>query len=190
MRIKVSQSTRVYRRQHISGSNQEPNKDIIQAESEPSFDGVGTTFYPISAERLLKALDRSKKKLNKFFVDILRYTDLSALNLDSFYGSQIDEVNNIFYLCVTDGKPIEVNGEEVDPAEALDKYSIEDLSQYTKQPDDDIILKNISVYDLNQDVFDSDIIDTIVEENLQKGVHFKDIVVDYDDLKKILRIDV
>lgn len=188
MRITVSQSTRVYHRQHITGSEDNTSKDVIQAESEMSEDVSGTTFYVIPAEKLVKALDKSKRNLNKFFIDIIRYTDLTCLNIDDLYGSQIDEVNNVLYLCISNGQPIQVNGEEVDPFEALDKYTIEDLSQYTKQPDDKVILDHISIYELNPDVFDSDTIDTIVEQNLEKGVHFKDIVDDYDELRKILGI--
>ena len=188
MRIKVSESTRFYRH-NIVGSEQDPDQDIIHDEKQSYFTGIGTTFYAIPAERLLKALDRSKKKLNKFFVDIIRYTDFDALNIDNMYGSSIDDVNHTLYLCVTDGKPIKVNGEEIDPEEALNQYSIEDLAEYTEQPSDDLILKHITMYELNPEVFDSETIDTIVEENLQKGIHFKDIVKDYDELKKILSVD-
>ena len=189
MRIKVSESKRVLRGNNyhtIVGSAKDQEEDIIHDEKSSIFTGVGTTFYAIPAERLLKAFDRSRKKLNKFFVDIIRYTDLEALNPNSFYGSHIDTVNNVFYLCVSDGKPIKVNGEEIDPDEALDKYTIEDLAEYTEQPSDDLILQHVTMYELNPEVFDSDTIDTIVQENLEKGVHFKEIVKDYDELKRLL----
>lgn len=189
MRIKVSESRRVNRNYHtVVGAQKEEQDDIIHDEKQSFFTGVGTTFYPIPAERLLKAFDRARKKLNKFFVDIIRYTDLEALNVDEFYGSQIDTVNRVLYLCVTDGKPIKVNGEEVDPEEALDKYTIEDLAEYTEQPSDDLILKHISMYELNPEVFDADTIDMIVQDNLEKGVHFKDIVKDYDELRNAVNV--
>lgn len=189
MHIKVSQSTRFHSDHRIVGSVKEDQEDIIHDEKQTFFTGVGTTFYPISEERLLKALDRSKKKLNKFFVDIVRYSGVSALDLNDSYGTQIDDVNDTIYLCVSDGKPIKVNGEEIDPYEALDAYTIEDLSEYTEQPSDDTILKNITVYELNPDILDSNTIDTIVEDNLGKGVHFKEIVKDYEELKDLLDIE-
>ena len=64
----------------------------------------------------------------------------------NLFGSEI--IDDVLYICKTDGYEIQINGEDVEPEFALEDYSVEELSAYIDDADDDIITNSITTYEL------------------------------------------
>lgn len=104
----------------------------------------GTTFYKITEDQLLKFYDKIDNQILRFIVS---NNGFDAFNVDLMYGSKL--INRVLYLCVTDGRDIEVKGKMVDPESALDDYGISGVSDYVEDGTDDIIQRYITFYELN-----------------------------------------
>lgn len=108
--------------------------------------GFGTTYYKITENQLLKYFDKSKNQIVRFLVS---NNGFDAFNLDLLYGSRI--VDDVLYLCVTDGREIEINGNEADPESAIDDYGISGIQKYIKNVTDDIMGRYLTDYELTTD---------------------------------------
>lgn len=113
----------------------------------------GTRFFKIPIDVLKKAAE-DENILLKTLIDEEGW---GAINIDGMYGSKV--IGDTLYYCETDGEPIQVNGQEVDPEEALEEFQVDDLSDFIYDPSEDEIKKMISEYDIMP--FD---IDAIAEE--------------------------
>lgn len=115
---------------------------VIQAAKS-----LGTKFYRCTLDNILSALENSKDA-NIWVVESIRQNGLDALNIESgLFGSKI--IDNILYICRTDGKDITIDGESIDPEKALNLASIDQLSEYIEDADDKFIVKNITEYEVN-----------------------------------------
>ena len=105
----------------------------------------GTTYYVCKRSEVLNALDQNKS--NIILREMIRLYGLRCLNTDSaLFGSIVD--SGVLYLCVTDGREINVNGESVDPEKALLDYPIEELSEYIQPATNQIIQRYVTGYEL------------------------------------------
>lgn len=144
----------------------------INAAATPAKNS-GTTFYATTAEDIIKAYDDNSSNIwvRQAFIE----EGLDAIDYDNnLFGSAV--IGDTLYICVTDGKEIEVNGTLVDPETALTDYTLDDLSEYTKNASADIIRRYITEYEIKSPDFDKWAIDM-----LNDGVSFSDLVADYED---------
>ena len=144
----------------------------INAAATPAKNS-GTTFYATTAEDIIKAYDDNSSNIwvRQAFIE----EGLDAIDYDNnLFGSVV--IGDTLYICVTDGKEIEVNGTLVDPETALTDYTPDDLSEYTKNASADIIKRYITEYEIKSPDFDKWAIDM-----LNDGVSFSDLVADYED---------
>lgn len=134
---------------------------------------VGTTYYEAKLKDVQNALGDGVPS-----DDVNLWT---SLYVDKYGFDAIDFDHNLFgsyiqgdkiYICITDGYDINVNGEDVDPETALDKYSIEELSAYVKPADDEIITKAINHYELKQPIP----FDELAEDGIDIGYSFTELV--------------
>ena len=106
---------------------------------------TGTVYYKCTLDQIIDAL--SKEDENLWLQYALKEYGWKALNLDTYmFGSKI--INNLLYLCKTDGYYINIDGEEVDPEEALDEYPLDKLAAYIQDFDEGVVRSTISMYDM------------------------------------------
>ena len=118
-------------------------KRYIRAASLESI--KGTTYYAVPLDMVLDYF--SNKKENAWIWKSFDELGWDAIDFDhNLYGSQV--IDDILYLCVTDSANIEVNGVSVDPEEALDIYAVEDLREFIEEPNDAIIKRYITEYEI------------------------------------------
>ena len=94
---------------------------IVSAENTS-----GTTWYEITAQDILKNATYAKNIWIKYKLE--NYPLDECINLYYMDGSKV--YDNILYYCDTDYAPILIDGEEVDPIDALDLFDLEDISEY------------------------------------------------------------
>ena len=115
----------------------------IMTAVEPAIN-PGTIYYRVTEDALKDVLDKSDNFIFRYLVNT---KGLNCFDLeDNLLGSMI--IDNDLYICQTDGKDISVADTEVDPYDALDMYSIEELSDYIVDADEDIIKSKLTEYEL------------------------------------------
>lgn len=124
---------------------------IVKAATDKHSE-LGTTFYQVSLKELQDFLKDSDA--NMWMQKAFEEDGFDAIEFKyNLFGSQV--IDGFLYLCITDGYDIVVNGKEVDPETALDYYNPEtELSDYVKPATEDIILNNITEYELKPIDFD------------------------------------
>lgn len=133
----------------------------------------GTTFYKITLDKLKSVLGGD----NVWIDELIEKKGFDFLP-ERLYGSET--IDGDFYLCVTDGEDIEVNGEMVDPETALTEYSLSDLSEYIKDATNKIIEDNIDIDELQ--FTEKDINDWAVDM-IRRGIDFTEMVEDYEEIR-------
>ena len=150
-------------------------KNINAAEKPAKH--AGTTFYSATVDDIIDAY--GDMTLNAWIRQAFVDRGLDAIDYDhNLYGSAV--INDVLYICVTDGYEIEVNGEEVDPEESLSEYTPEELSDYIEPATAEIIRRNITEYELKTPDFESWAIDL-----LRYGYAFSKLVTDYMDFENV-----
>lgn len=114
-------------------------KDYIQSATS------GTVFYRVDKDLLKKLADESDNTIFQFLVKEYSFNAFDFKK--NLFGSGI--VNNVLYVCNTDGSDILVNGDEVDPESALEDYNIEELEGYIQDIDVDDLSKYLTYYELD-----------------------------------------
>ena len=131
----------------------------------------GTTYYRITLEDIQENEDMNvwvKKSFDERGWDAIDFSN-------KLYGSKV--IGNKLYLCVTDGYDINVDGKNINPEEALDEYAIDDLQDYIKDKDDDIIDRYITTYEIFEPDFNEWAVDILTTYDLD----FSDVVRDYSE---------
>lgn len=139
-----------------------------------------TTYYKVKiedAKRFFKT-DGANLILQKAF---------ELFNWDIFdmehtmFGSRV--IDNVLYICSTDGEPLYIDHEEVDPEYALDRFAwdIDLLDDYIRPATAEVVRMHLSEYELNID-FIIDELDTIAMDLLKHGEHFADVAIAAKDL--------
>lgn len=138
---------------------------------------AGTTWYPVSMEQFD---DFAEDNIENVFLRYTAYYDgFKALDLDLMYGSRI--VDETLYICSSDGKPIQVGNEDVDPEFALDKYTPEDLHAYMEDVTDKILESHTTVNDFDQDLLKENMNNAAIEA-LQGDVDFPKLIEYYNEI--------
>lgn len=150
MKIKLNQSNRI-------------NSKSITAATQS-----GTTFYKCTLDQVIEALKKADS--NIWLQYVINEYGWDALDFKhNLFGSEI--IDDVLYICKTDGYEIQINGEDVEPEFALEDYSVEELSAYIDDADDDIITNSITTYELKP--ID---LDEVSLRLLESGNSFKDVV--------------
>lgn len=131
-RFGVSSSTDVSERAegHITGA---------------SSTSTSTTFYEITLDEASNIL--ADNGLNLFSQYALDTNGWDCIDLHNhLFGSFVD--GDTLYLCVTDGQPIFIDGQEVDPEKALSEFGPENCEEYIRAATEDVILRHISEHEI------------------------------------------
>ena len=153
-------------------------------QSVTAASNIGTTYYRATLDNVIQTLTRNDA--NIFLLYLIEEDGFDALDFKKhMFGSAVFEENHedVIYICVTDGYEIEVDGEMIDPEEALENYSPSYLENRIKDANDDIIMRNITPYEL----LDFD------ESSIARGilrtydVSFKKVVSDFEEIENTKR---
>lgn len=136
---------------------------------------AGTTYYTITKDALRKAFDGDSE--NVWLKAAIESDGFGAIDLDkNLFGSKV--IGDTLYLCITDGRDIMVDGIAVDPEEALDEYTPEQLSDFVAHATDKLIRRYITPYEIYEPDFDE-----LAVNLLKDGVSFGRLVDDYEEFK-------
>lgn len=150
------------------------NRTYIRSDDNANENFVysgGTAFYQVTADDALEALSQSGG--NKFSMQAFKDNGWDAVNIDDMYGSRI--INDVLYICQTDGEEIVVGSALVDPEEALDEFDLDELAEYIHRTTPRVILQFLSPYDI---IIDD--VDNLALELLESGESFKTLVDNYE----------
>ena len=126
----------------------------------------GTRFYRIPLEFAIEVL----KDDNIILINRLSEDGWNALDLKTnFYGSTVE--GDDFYLCDTDGKDIEIQGELIDPESVIDEMGLDAIQPYVAEATPEIVHRNISTYELGPVDMDD-----VAYKLLEEGYSFQKIV--------------
>lgn len=146
-------------------------KKIYAAESDKR--GSGTAFYSVTEDELKDYY--SDEDTNVWMQALIKDKGFDAIDFDNnLFGSKI--IDDVLYICVTDGRHITVDGKSIDPEEALDKYSVSELDGFISHGTDKLIHRYITEYEVYTPDFDKYAI-----ELLRDHVPFDRLVSDYEE---------
>jgi hypothetical protein len=123
-------------------------KKLIRAERNLHSD-LGTTFYKVTLEQLKDAFSNDNIMNNILILGAIDVQGFNALNLKALFGSVV--VEDILYLCKTDGNEIEVDGKLINPEYAIEEYGIESIQSMIQDSTPEIILKDVTEYEIAPD---------------------------------------
>lgn len=127
----------------IIKNNSQPNPNSVRIAAASDF---GTTYYAAEIDDIIDAMD-DNPDTNIWVRHAIEKSGLEALNLeDSLFGSAV--IDDKLYICRTDGKDIQIAGQDVDPEKALSDYSVEELSAYIQPSTPEIITSSITEYEI------------------------------------------
>ena len=117
------------------------SENITSAENTDNQINDGTIYYKTTVEEIIDTL--KDQEANPWLIAAFQNDGYDAIDFKhNLYGSAV--LDDGLYICVTDGHDIEVNGEEVDPEDALEDYSVDELSKYIQPATPDIIKRWIT----------------------------------------------
>lgn len=150
------------------------SKKLTEVIAESTIHPSGTTFYRVTLEQLTDAFV-SDNHSNLWMIYAIREFGFNAIKIKDIWGSGI--VDDVLYLCKTDGQLLIINDVEIDPESALEEVSLEDLTQYIKDGTPEIIRKMITDYEFNfQDI------DELALKMLEDGHRFLEIAKDAQEV--------
>lgn len=127
----------------------------------------GTTFYKITEDQFTKYYSNSDNSIMQYLSESQGF---NLIDIDQLYGSEI--IDNVLYLCVTDGYDITVgDAADIDPEKALSQFDLDELSEYIKPATDTEIGKYLTPYEL---MFPD--IDNIAQSMFEDDYTFTDIL--------------
>lgn len=92
-------------------------------------------------------------------------------------GSYIDDATDRIYICVTDGSQVIVDGEEVDPDDAMEEYGPEAMQEYIFPATNQMIVSKLTSYEINN--YD---LDLVAQDLMDESYSFIDIYEAYKDI--------
>ena len=138
---------------------------------------AGTTWYPVTLKQFKDFAEDNIE--NVFLKYAVTYDGFDALDLDLMYGTRI--VDDVLYICSSDGKDIRVGNEEVDPEFALDTYTPDELSVYMEDVNDKVLESHTTVNDFDKDLLKENL-DNAAIEALQGGSDFPKLIENYNEI--------
>lgn len=143
--------------------------NISAAENE------GTSIYVISAEYIKNFLTEQANNSNSseylFISAAYEIYGLRIFNQDVFYGSLFE--GDTVYLLDTDGKDVYISNEDYDPEELLEKFDIEDLQNFIRDVDNDVMKRYFTEYEVDWSKID---IEDVAISLLNEGKSLQDVV--------------
>ena len=142
---------------------------------------AGTTYYKIPKQQLI---DFMSDKYDNVWTNWLLTNNFSeSIINDSWFDSSLI-IDDALYYGVTDYLPIEVDGEEVYPDEALSiyEYNLDALSKYIVENTPKEILNKISEDDF---VWNGVDIDKVAIDLLNEGISLQRLIYDADTLSLV-----
>ena len=147
-------------------------REYIKSAEEP-----GSIWYKITREDLLNNM---LWKDNVWISERLKYYPLDdSINIEDLDGSYATE--DTLYFLVTDYSPIIIDGEEIEPEEALEEYSLKDIENYINDNPPKDIIQRITDSDISWAGID---IDTCAKDLLDIE-SFSKVVEDAQDIDLI-----
>lgn len=147
-----------------------PEGSYIRAAATPG----GTIWYEAEFDQVRDALKEENLILYGAFLTN-GFDCISNLDIN-LPGSYVQ--GDYLYICESDGEPINVNGDEVDPEYAMEEYEPELLSAYIVPADDKIIKQKLTEYEItNYDI------DEVAYELFDEGYTFTTILADYEKIQ-------
>lgn len=146
------------------------NKSITAAEM-----GQRTVWYEADLDMVRNAL----REENLILYGAIQTHGFDAIkDIDmNIPGSYIDDVEDRIYICVTDGSQVVVDGEEVDPDEAMEEYGPEALEGYILPATNQMIVNKLTSYEINN--YD---LDLVAQDLMDESYSFIDIYEAYKDI--------
>ena len=109
----------------------------------------GTAFYSVTEDQLQNYYDNEENIIIRYLVNEYGF---EAFDIERLYGSAI--IDDVLYICDTNGEEILVGGQSINPEDALENFTLDELSTYVIPADDSIIKRYLSEYELAE--FDLD----------------------------------
>ena len=154
-------------------------RKVVAAQTVTDVSSIGTTYHRITLDDCVKLLQ--KDKANVWLLQRLESVGWEAIDLkNALFGS--DVIDDVLYICCTDGKDIQVGDSLVDPEIALRGYSPEELRSYIVDADDKIVKLYVTEFALVE--FD---IDESAEQLLKEGKSFIDLMEAAQNLPQLNR---
>ena len=138
---------------------------------------MGTSWYPVSMKQFSDFTE--DHIVNVFLKYTADYDGFEALDLDLMYGTRI--IDDTLYICSSDGKPIQVGNEEVDPEFALDKYTPDELHAYMEDVTDNVLISHTTANDFDRKLLEENLRDAAIGA-LQDFVDFPKLIEDYNEI--------
>ena len=133
----------------------------------------GTVFYKITMKELLKLM--KSEDCNVWIMKSFEELGWDAIDFESnLFGSKV--IDDVLYLCVSDGYDIDVDGELYDPESVLDDLGEDGINNYIQKPTKEVVTRYITEYEVNTPDFDGWAADL-----LSDGYSFEDLVRDYHE---------
>lgn len=130
-----------------------------------------TVYYKADLDDVKKIV---KENSNPFVVYSIYEHGFEDIQIDQMPGSYIDK--DTIYICFTNGKSLNINGEEVDPENAIEELGLESVSAFIQDAPAEIV-----THELNPYVFDLDNLEDCASWLLDKGYSLGEIVDAYND---------
>lgn len=131
----------------------------------------GTVYYKADLSDVKKIVDENS---SLFVVYSIYEHGFDDIQIDQMPGSYIDK--DTIYICVTDGKDLNINGEEVDPENAIEEVGLESVSAFIQDAPAEIVTQELDSY-----VFDLDNLEDCASWLLDNGYSLGAIVEAYND---------
>lgn len=144
-------------------------------ETEETVRNPKTTFYKAT----LDEVDDALKKENLWIQKSFKESGFECIDTEKgLFGTRV--IDDVLYICDTNGEDIMVNGDEVDPEKALDNYDLADLSAYIKDATPAVIRKNIDEYTIRKPRTSE--FNDWAKSMLRDGEDFESIAKDYMEI--------
>lgn len=145
--------------------------NIIKAAEENT---SRTTFYRAT---LTDVVNATAEDGNLWVAYALFIYGWGAINFKShLFGSKV--IDDVLYICDTDGRDILVDNETVEPEMVLEEYSIEDLEFYIKDATPAVINRFITSYEIKTPDFNK-----WAPDLLKQGYTFIELAEDMEDFQ-------
>ena len=105
---------------------------------------IGTKYIKMSLSDIKNTFESQGNLWIYYAISTNKFDSIDMKN--SLFGSRI--LDDILYVCVTDGEFININNKLVDPEIALFEYNIAELDSYITAATSEDIIKYISPYEM------------------------------------------
>ena len=163
----------------ITKSKNNYDASMVSVNAAENDDDRGTIFYSVSLEDAISYLQTEQSNL--FLLYAIKSIGWDALDIDQFYGGAV--LDNVLYMCDTDGSDIDINGQRVSPDDVLLNYDVADIQDYIEIADSKFVKDHITIYEMKK--LDSKSISQYAKDMLNDDVNFDDVVDDYAAVKLI-----